>query len=257
MAGYFLDGVRMSIGTLTAVPIAPPRDINRRTARVAMTVAPLAVLPLAAAAGLLGYIAILVHLPALVGAVLVVGAVAWGSRGMHLDGLADSADGLSASWDRARALEIMRRGDSGPMGVATLVLMLILQIACMAVVLSYPWGGLVAGVLICVSRGALLVACAAGVPSAREDGLGATVAGVVPRAAAIIGWVLSAAAVSAVFPLAGRPWWQGILAALVGLIACIAWIAHCVRRFGGITGDVLGAAIEITLAAIVLVAAAG
>ncbi len=257
MAGYFLDGVRMSVGTLSAIPVAPPREINRRTARVAMAVAPLAVLPLAAAAGLLGYIAILVHLPALVGSVLVVGAVAWGSRGLHLDGLADSADGLSASWDRTRALEVMRRGDSGPMGVAALVLTLVLQIACIAVVLSHPWGGLAAGVLICVSRGALLVACAAGVPSAREDGLGAAVAGVVPRAVALAGWVLGTAAVTAVFLLADRPWWQGTLAALVGLIACVLWIAHCVRRFGGITGDVLGAAIEITLAAIVTVAAAG
>ena len=257
MAGYFLDGVRMSIGTLSAVPVAAPRNIDRRTARVAMTVAPLAVLPLAAAAGLLGYLAILVHLPVLVAGVLVVGAVAWGSRGVHLDGLADSADGLSASWDRARALEVMRRGDSGPMGVATLVLMLALQIACMAVVLNYPGGALVAGVLICVSRGALLVACAAGVPSARVDGLGATVAGVVPRTVALVGWVLGAAVLSTVFALAGRPWWQGIVAALVGLVVCVLWVMHCVRRFGGITGDVLGAAVEITLAAIVIVAAAG
>ncbi|PRZ41745.1 cobalamin-5'-phosphate synthase [Antricoccus suffuscus] len=257
MAGYFLDGIRMSVGTLSAIPVAAPRDINRRTARVAMTVAPLAVIPLAAVAGLLGYVAMLVGLPPLVAAVLVIGAVAWGSRGMHLDGLADSADGLSASWDRTRALEVMRRGDSGPMGVATLVIMLALQIACMAVVLSHPWGGLVAGVLICVSRGALLIACASGVPAARGDGLGATVAGVVPRPIAVGVWILGAVVVSAVFLLAGRRWWQGGLAALVGVIACCVWVFHCVRRFGGITGDVLGASIEITLAVMVVVAAAG
>jgi len=254
---HFRDGVRMSVGTLSALPVPAPRDVGRSTARVAMIVAPLAVVPLAVAAGLVGYVALLVRLPPLVGAVLVVAVLAWGSRAMHLDGLADSADGLGASWDRVRALEIMRRGDSGPMGVATLVIVLGLQIACTAAILSRPWAAVVIGVMVCCSRAALVIACASGVPAAREDGLGATVSGVVPRVVVLGEWVLGAAALCAVCLLAGQPWWQGAIAALAGVMVCCAWIAHCVRRFGGITGDVLGASIELTLAAILVVMAAG
>ena len=68
-------------------------------------------------------------LPELVVGLLVVGTLALGSRGMHLDGLADTVDGLGSGWDRNRALKIMRRGNTGPMGAAALVIMIGLQAA--------------------------------------------------------------------------------------------------------------------------------
>ena len=98
-----------------------------------MIIAPLAALPIAAAAAV-GRRASAAGpaLPYLVTAALLIGVVALGSRGLHLDGLADTADGLAASYDRARALEIMRRGNTGPIGAATLVLVLIVQVAAAA-----------------------------------------------------------------------------------------------------------------------------
>ncbi|GLY65942.1 adenosylcobinamide-GDP ribazoletransferase [Amycolatopsis taiwanensis] len=227
----------MAVGTLTALPVKPPRVINRRVAAGAMVLAPLAVLPLA----VLAAATTLLPLPPLVSAALAVGLVALGSRGLHLDGLADTADGLAASYDRERALEIMRRGDSGPAGVATVTLLLIVQCGALAGAIGAGHGAATAGVAVIAGRCVLSACCARGLPAARPEGLGATVAGAVPVAAAALVFLL-AAALAAVVP--GWPWWRGPLAVavayLVGGLVC--W--RCVRRFGGITGDVLGACVE-------------
>ncbi|WP_040924031.1 adenosylcobinamide-GDP ribazoletransferase, partial [Saccharomonospora iraqiensis] len=103
----------MAFGTFTAVPVPAPRTVDRRVGGAAMLLAPLAAFALAVPAALLVFVAATVGLPPLVTAVLAVGAVALGSRGLHLDGLSDTADGLSASYDRTRALEVMHRGDAG------------------------------------------------------------------------------------------------------------------------------------------------
>ncbi|HEX2771876.1 MAG TPA: adenosylcobinamide-GDP ribazoletransferase, partial [Micromonosporaceae bacterium] len=90
-------------------------------------------------------------------------------------------------------------------------------------------------------------ACRRGVPSARPDGLGAMVAGTVGRRALAAG----TAAVGAVALVAvpGRPW-QGPLAVGIGLAVALLLVRHAVRRLGGITGDILGAAVEITSAVV-------
>ena len=71
-------------------------------------------------------------LPYAVAAVLALVAAALLSRALHLDGLADLADGLTSGHDRERSLEVMRRGDTGPAGAAALVLVLGLDAACLA-----------------------------------------------------------------------------------------------------------------------------
>ena len=60
---------------------------------------------------------------------LVVTVLALGSRAMHLDGLADTVDGLGSGWDRKRALQVMRLGDIGAMGAVALVIVIGLQAA--------------------------------------------------------------------------------------------------------------------------------
>ncbi|QHC02409.1 adenosylcobinamide-GDP ribazoletransferase [Epidermidibacterium keratini] len=240
----------MSIGTLTAVPVPPPRRVDRPVARAAMLLAPLAVLPLALASGLLAAAGIAVSAPPVLTAALVVGLLAWGSRGMHVDGLSDTADGLGASFDRARALEIMSRGDAGPMGVATLVIVLLAQAASLAALLapSAPDTAPLAVVaIVCASRGALALACLHGVPSAKPDGLGALVAGSVGRGAGVLsaGVVVGLAVGGGV--LAGRSWWLGLVAGIACCLVIAVWVRHCTRRLGGITGDVLGSCVEIAL----------
>ena len=180
-----LDGLRLAVGTLTAIPVAPPRRVDRRVAGRAMTLAPLVVLPfaLARARPARGSRHSSVRRrrcwPSLALAVLVLG-----TRAMHLDGLADTADGLSASYDRERALEVMRRGDIGPSGVAAVTLVLLLDAAALASLLPSLRGSVLAVVALVSSRQLLAWACARPVPPARADGLGATVAGsVTPRRA--------------------------------------------------------------------------
>ncbi|MFD9895952.1 adenosylcobinamide-GDP ribazoletransferase [Amycolatopsis sp. NPDC059027] len=242
----------MAVGTLTTVPVPAPRVIDGRVAGAAMVLAPLAAVPLAVIAGLVVAAGDALGLPAIAVAALALGAVALGNRGLHLDGLADTADGLGASYDRSKALDVMRRGDSGPTGVATLVFVLLVQAGALTGAISHGHGVTAVVLAVLSGRCVLSLCCARGVPSARPEGLGATVAGSVPIVAAVLVFVL-AAGVSAVAP--GLPWWRGPLAVALGYVVAALLLARCVQRIGGVTGDVLGGCVEVAVAAALLTTA--
>lgn len=245
-----VDGLLLAVGTLTAVRVPAPGLIDRRVAGAAMAWAPVAVLPLAGLAAVVGALG---HwLPAGLAAALLVGSLALATRGLHLDGLADTADGLAASYDRDRALTIMRRGDTGPAGMAAVVLVLAVQITAAAGVLAHPGGWLPVAVAVAASRLALWPACATWLPAARPEGLGATVAGTLPRAVGFLAPVVAAVLVAGGAALSGRPWWIGLLAAGLGTVGVAAVLVRCRRRLGGVTGDVLGAVVETALAALLV-----
>jgi adenosylcobinamide-GDP ribazoletransferase len=65
-------------------------------------------------------------------------------------------------------------------------------------------------------------------------------------------WALSAVVLAVTGAWAGLEWWRGALAAFVALAAVLAVVARTTRRFGGVTGDVFGASIEVALAAILV-----
>lgn len=106
------DGWRLAVGTLTILRVSPPSRVDRGTAGVAAVLAALAFAPVSLLAGVVGW-GLSVVLPGVVSALLVLGLVAWLTRAIHLDGLADTADGLGSGRPAVRALEIMRRGDMG------------------------------------------------------------------------------------------------------------------------------------------------
>lgn len=249
-----IDSWRLAVGTLTALRWRHPTAVDRDVAGRAMLLAPLAVLPLGLLVGLVCWGGRELELAPLAVACAAVGALALGSRALHLDGLSDVADGLTASYDPVRSLEVMKGGTAGPAGAAALVLVLGLQTASLSAVLSVPRGPVAAGLLVCCSRAILSLCCARGIPAARQDGLAATYAGTVRRTSSVLTWLVVALLFAGVFHWAGWPWWRGLVIAGAGLLVGAALTYRCVRRFGGVTGDVFGAAIELTLATMLLTA---
>ena len=243
------QGWLLAAGTLTVVRWPSPARVDRRSAGWAMALGPLAVVPIGVLAALVVWVGDLTDAPPLVVGLLTVGVIGLGSRGLHLDGLSDVADSLTASHDRARSLEVMKGGTAGPAGAATLVVVLGLQAAAIAALVGIDVAPLVVGALVCLSRAALALCCAAGVPAARASGLAVSFAGTVPRLAAAGVWMLVVAA-SVALALAGdMPWWRGLVLAAALALATLAVLERCWRRHGGVTGDCFGAAIEIALTA--------
>ena len=193
-----------------------------------------------------------------VGAVLAVAVLAALTRGLHLDGLADTADGLGPVRDRDRALQVMHRGDVGPFGVVALVLTLLLQVSCAAVLLAADDGWLPVWAAVVVARLAMARTGLPGVPIAAGSSLGAAVAGTVSRAW-LAGLVVAVAGVGAgAALLLGDPADAVRLlgAGAVALLAAELLHRRATARLGGTTGDVMGAMGEVATSAFLLTAAA-
>ena len=244
------DAFRLAFGTLTVLPVRPPRVLDRRTAGRAMALAPLVGLVL----GLLcvALMAATASGPPLLRASLCVGLLALLTRGMHLDGLADTADGLGSGQAPQEALDLMRRGDVGPFGVVALVLVLLLQVSALDSLVSREHASAALVASLVTSRAALPLLCSRIFPAARPNGLGSAVAGTVGRGALFCAALLTLACLTgAGFGYAYPAVPRSVIAALavavvVALVsaALLGW--HCVHRLGGITGDVLGAGVEVT-----------
>ncbi len=172
----------------------------------------------------------------LVAATLAVAADIALTGALHVDGLADTADGVLPHLDRDRRLDVMAEPDVGAFGVTAVVLTLGLRVALLASLA--PDIALVAA-LWCGSR-TLMAVAARSVPYARpEGGLAAAFLGRSPTRVAIVGAALAAAIAVAATDVGLAP----ALAALAALVAAgAAVVALARRRLGGFTGDVLGAA---------------
>ncbi len=251
-----LPGLRLAVGTLSILRVRV-EAADRRTAGRAMACAPLVGAGIGLLAALAGWAARAYTDSDLVAAVAAVAVYAAATRALHLDGLADVADGLGSAKPRPQALEIMKRSDIGPFGVASLVLVLALQIACVTAAYTQHRGGLAVIVAAVAGRLAVTLACTPRVPSARPDGLGAWVAGTVGTGTAAAVAALCVAAVGGLGFVRGAS--AAVLAAaalVLGTACAMALLTRCVRRFGGITGDVLGALVETATAGALLVLAA-
>jgi adenosylcobinamide-GDP ribazoletransferase len=233
--------VRLAFSWLTVLPVGSG-VVDRRTASNAIALAPLVGLLL----GLLAA-AVLQGAHGLLGGFLCVGLVALLTRGMHLDGLADTADGLGCYGPPERALAVMKDGGVGAFAAVALIVVLGLQAVSIG---SVHWGAVVLAFV--AGRAAFSWCCRNGIPAARPDGLGALVAGTQPVYVPA-GWFFFL--VFAAVPVVPGKLWAGPVAVIVAAAVLVLFTSHIRRRLGGVTGDVLGAACELTTTVVLVVCA--
>ena len=183
----------------------------------------------------------------LLAALLTVTAWKLVTGGVHLDGLADCLDGLVGR-DPEHRLAIMRDSRIGAFGAVGLILFLMLEIVALAELVPPARGSALFAAPV-MSRATLAV-LAALFRAARPDGHGAAFQAGVRPAAIAIGLVIAVAA--SIFALGGL----GVAAGAVGLVAAVGLAFFLAGRLDGVTGDVLGAAVEISELAVLLTVSA-
>lgn len=232
---------------LTSLPVRLDRMPEPQAVGRSLLYYPLVGLLLGAMLWLVGTVLENASVP-LLAALLLTGWVAL-TGGLHLDGLADSADAwLGGFGDRERTLTIMKDPRSGPIAVVVLVLLLLLKFVALWTLLAAD------------QRLALLLAPLLGrsallglfltTPYVRPGGLGQVLAEQMPRNTSriVLGGVVL------VCLILGSSGWLA-LTATVG----VGWLsrrAMC-RRIGGTTGDTAGALLELVECAVLVVLALG
>lgn len=229
----------LAVSWLTVVPARGPTEVDRRIAGRAIALAPLVgVLLGGVAAGVLW----LLHPAGATAGMAAVAVLALATRGMHLDGLADTFDGLGTYGPPERARQVMKSGGAGPFGVAAIGFTIGLQALAFAeLAASGRW--LAVGLAVALGRIAVVAACRRGVDAAPGAWFGALVAGTQSPCTAL-GWTAAAVGVG-ILAAPDLPW-AGPLVVLAASAVAVLLVWHCVRRIGGLSGDVLGAAIELT-----------
>jgi len=172
--------------------------------------------------------------PPTVAAALVLAADLAMTGMLHLDGLVDAADGLLAHTPRDRRLEVMRKPDAGAFGLGVTVTTLLLRWSALASLHPSP---LLLAALWCLSRTVMALAASRLRYARAEGGLASAFLGA--RGAVLTGSLGIAAAL--VLASAWRPA-AGVASVGAALLAAGAVLGLGVRRIGGFTGDVLGAA---------------
>lgn len=249
-------GLRLAGGLFTVLPFRPVSVLTRQDAVRAVRWMPWLGLLMGALAGTVAGVVGWLGASPLLCAALGVGLVESMTGFLHLDGLADTSDGLGSRRDTQAALAIMKGNDIGPMGVASVVLVLLVDVAAAASPGDFQTTAALLLLAPMVGRLACLWACGRWVPNARAGGFGALFAGVTTPLDA-------AAQLAAVLVLAAGLGW-GLAAGAGALVLASAVLAgltlaqlcqrYLVRRFGGLTGDMLGALIELTTLGFLVVA---
>jgi len=220
---------------LTTIPLFPAQEFTPKELARSMGAFPVVGLAL-------GGLLVAFHwvagnrLPGLLEGAVLTGLLAWASGSFHLDGLADTADGLAGGWTRKRALEIMKDSRIGAVGATALSLTVFTKAVALG---SLPAATLVPGILLtpAVARGSVVYLAFGSTYARPQSGLGT------PYTQHLDSGTLQMALLSSVLPclLLG---WRGVFAFGV-ILLYTRWLKGFFhRRLGGVTGDVLGFAVE-------------
>lgn len=181
---------------------------------------------------------LLAKLPIVLLASIILTLWIWLTGGLHLDGLADTADAWVGGFgDKQRTLQIMKDPSCGPIGVLSLVIICLLKFVLIYVLIEQhqtlflilvPIVGRVVPSILFLTTSYV-----------REKGLGRSLTDHLPK---ITSWIITG--VVLLLPL----YWelQGLIA-IIGFLSSLVYLRHLfIKRIGGITGDTVGAAIEIS-----------
>lgn len=240
-----IDALLVAIGFLTRIPVPPRVFADGEAQRGSLTWYPAVGLLLGTI--LLVLAALLHSAPPLLLAALILVAWVLLTGGLHLDGLADTADAwVGGLGDRERTLAIMKDPRSGPAGVTAVVLVLLLKFAALASLSTQGWPLLWLAPLLARAG---LTAAFLGLPYVRSNGLGSVLA-TAPRGACFIALALT----TVLSLIAG---FAGIVSLLVAAALWLLWRRACRQRLGGFTGDTAGALAEVIEMAVLVVLAIG
>lgn len=235
-----MRGLLVALGFLTRIPVPAAVFADARAQRMSLAWYP-------AVGAIVGALLTVLCLLLPRGQPLIAAAlatVAWValSGGLHLDGLADSADAWAGGLgDRARTLAIMKDPRSGPAGVTAIALLLLLKSAALA---SLPASALPLLWLSPLLARSALVAAFLTTPYVRSGGLGSAL-----QAAPRIACVFALACAVVVGLACGL---RGVVAIVATSLAFALWRRACLRRLGGFTGDTAGALAEIAEASVLV-----
>jgi adenosylcobinamide-GDP ribazoletransferase len=226
----------IAVQFLTRLPVPSTRHVNASHVGYSVLFYPLVGLIIGAALVALHWLLIGTSMTLAAALIVVCWIIITG--GLHLDGLADSADAwVGGLGNHERTLAIMKDPCCGPMGVVALVAVLIVKFAALtALVTTGDWIALlIAPVLARTALPALFVTT----PYVRANGLGTPLVAHLPRRSAI---ALVCTVLAAVPLLAGT---QGLWMLLSGIALFVTLRTMMIRRIGGTTGDTAGALVEL------------
>lgn len=231
----------IAVQFMTTIPIKLPCLPSREQNALSMLFYPVIGLMIG---GVLWLVASYVQLPMMLLSCAVMVVWVWLTGGLHLDGLADTADAWVGGFaDRQRTLTIMKDPNTGAMGVIAIVLCLALKWAAVYCLLELD---AVLALLFVPMLGRMsALALFATTPYVRQHGLGSALQDV-PKC---LLWLVMLGFGAAVFALS----WQMALVMIGVWAVMLAWLRwRFVGRIGGITGDTVGASIEVVEVAILM-----